>query len=299
MVSAELEREINKLARPYIGEFAWPTVILGLACFISFCTVMYLGYTGAIPLWLGLVLNTLILYADQTPLHDAVHGAVSGRNKKLLWVNHLIGTLAGAILLHEYKMFRLMHTYHHRDTNDRDLDPDAWVFGNNPVSVFLRCLTIPFKYHSYFHKKIAPMPEHRKEVMQIYIINFALLSLMYVPMLFGYFWESLLLWFVPRILASGMIVYFFGYLVHPEEHTDRYRNTKVHLIEGKWAWMAHWVWFFQCFHLIHHLFPKIPFYRYPEAFRDMRPLLEKAGSEITVHGQAIPPSPNQPAGAAT
>lgn len=297
MVSAELERQINKLARPYIGEFAWPTVILGLTCFLAFCIVMYLGYTGAIPLWLGLILNTLILYADQTPLHEAVHGAIAGRNKNLMWLNHLIGMLAGAILVHEYKMFRLMHTYHHRDTNDPELDPDAWVFGKNPISILFRCLTIPYKYHYYFHKKIAPMPEHRREVIQIYLTNFFIYSFMFVPMFFGYFWESFLLWFAPRILASGMIVYFFGYLVHPEEHTERYLNTKVHLVEGKYAPFANVIWFFQCFHLIHHLFPKIPFYRYPEAFRDMRPLLEQAGSQITVHGQAIPARPGAAANA--
>ena len=61
-----------------------------------------------------------------------------------MWLNHLIGLLCGAVLLHEYKMFRVMHTLHHRDTNNPEFDPDVWVFAKTPVGVFFKCLTIPF-----------------------------------------------------------------------------------------------------------------------------------------------------------
>lgn len=252
---------------------------------------MYMGYVGIIPLWLGLILNALILYSDQTPLHEAVHGNIAGRNKNYMWLNHIVGFLSGAILIHEYKMFRLMHTYHHRDTNNPEFDPDAWIFSKYLISVILRCLTIPFQYEYYFFKNIFLKKEHRREVIHIITVNTVLYGLMFLPMFFGYFWEAMMLWYAPRIIASGMIVFFFGYLVHPEEHEERFLNTKVHLVAGKYSTLANLVWFFQSFHLIHHLFPKIPFYRYPAAFRDMRPLLEEAGSEITVHGQEIPIRP--------
>jgi beta-carotene hydroxylase len=37
---------------------------------------------------------------------------------------------------------------------------------------------------------------------------------------------------------------------------------------------------FQNFHLIHHLFPRIPFYFYPNAFRSLKPVLEKERAHI-------------------
>ncbi len=89
-----------------------------------------------IPLWLGLILNTLILYADQTPLHEACHGNIAGKDSKWLWLNHLVGYVCGAILLHEYKAFRYMHLAHHRDTNNPEIDPDHWVAVEGPFMVF-------------------------------------------------------------------------------------------------------------------------------------------------------------------
>ncbi|ODS00160.1 hypothetical protein AUC68_03355 [Methyloceanibacter methanicus] len=41
-----------------------------------------------------------------------------------------------------------------------------------------------------------------------------------------------------------------------------------------------WLYLFQNFHLIHHLFPRIPFYKYKDAFVDLRPVLEKEGAHI-------------------
>ena len=64
---------------------------------------------------------------DQTPLHEACHGNIAGKDSNWLWLNHLVGYVCGAILLHEYKAFRYMHLAHHRDTNNPDIDPDHWV----------------------------------------------------------------------------------------------------------------------------------------------------------------------------
>ena len=50
----------------------------------------------------------------------------------MLWLNHLVGYVCGAILLHEYKAFRYMHLAHHRDTNNEELDPDNWVAVQGP-----------------------------------------------------------------------------------------------------------------------------------------------------------------------
>src|SRR6185436_9507529 len=97
----------------------------------------------------------LILYLDQTPLHEACHGNIAGKDSNMLWLNHLVGYVCGAILLHEYKAFRYMHLAHHRDTNDTEIDPDHWVAVQRPFRIMFRCFTIVFWYHQYFWKHIA------------------------------------------------------------------------------------------------------------------------------------------------
>jgi beta-carotene hydroxylase len=46
---------------------------------------------------------------------------------------------------------------------------------------------------------------------------------------------------------------------------------------------------FQNFHLIHHLFPRVPFYLYPKAFRSLKPVLEKERAHIYEFGHEPQP----------
>lgn len=282
MISAELEREAQKIVKPYLTQtgVAWPTVFLGFGCVAAFLTVMTLGFMGIMPLWVGLILNSLILYAIQTPLHDAVHRSISGRNKSWLWLNHLVGFLCGAVLLHEYRAFRVMHTIHHRETNNPEFDPDVWIFAKTPLGVVFKCFTISLLYHFYFFKNIFLKKEYRADVIHIIGVYMVLYSIIFWGSVFGYAAEFILMWYIPHFIASAMIIYFFGYLVHPEEHEERYLNTKIIEVKGRYAPLINMLWFFQSFHLIHHLFPRMPFYLYPRAYRDLKPLLLKAGSPI-------------------
>ena len=48
--------------------------------------------------------------------------------------------------------------------------------------------------------------------------------------------------------------------------------------------MANTLYGFQNFHLIHHLFPRVPFYLYPKAFRSLKPVLEREKAHIYEFG---------------
>jgi beta-carotene hydroxylase len=283
--NAPPDRQALTKVKPYQGMVAWPTVFLAIGIVGAFALVCTLGTMGIIPLWLGLILNTFILYADQTPLHEACHGNIAGRDSKWLWLNHLVGYVCGAILLHEYKAFRYMHLAHHRDTNDPDLDPDHWVAVKNPFMVALRCLTIVFWYHNYFWKNIAfkfRTPGMLPLAIHIIAMNALFFGLAIGLSLLGYWREVLMLWIFPHILASALIIYFFAYLTHkPHEVHERYRDTNIFWVRG---WLiepvVNGLYLFQNFHLIHHLFPRIPFYNYGDAFRDLKPILEKEKAHI-------------------
>jgi beta-carotene hydroxylase len=48
--------------------------------------------------------------------------------------------------------------------------------------------------------------------------------------------------------------------------------------------IVNWLYMFQNFHLIHHLFPRIPFYLYPKAFRQLKPVLDREKAHVYEFG---------------
>jgi len=181
-----------------------------------------------------------------------------------------------------------MHLMHHRETNDDELDPDHWVKVKHPLAVLFRCFTIVPFYHHFFFQKIALNPKEpanfntTAHVMAVYGVLYALAFWLCA---FGYWREVLMLWLGPHWIGSAIIIYFFAYLPHkPHDTKDKWRATKIVKVSGPAARLVNWLYLFQNYHLIHHLFPRIPFYLYPDAFQDLKPVLEKEGSRIYEYG---------------
>ena len=99
-------------------------------------------------------------------------------------------------------------------------------------------------------------------------------------------WDAAVFAFIlPAAIASGMLAFVFDWLVHHphDKHvTDRYRTSNVYLFPKALHWPVTMLWIFQNYHIIHHLYPRVPFYRYPRVFDRIRPLLEMRGTCITV-----------------
>jgi beta-carotene hydroxylase len=283
------DREALTLVKPYQGMVAWPTVFLAIGIVAAFALVTTLATLRIIPLWLGLIFNSLILYAVQTPLHEACHGNIAGKDSRWLWLNHLVGYVCGSLLLHEYKAFRYMHLAHHRDTNNPEIDPDHWVAVQNPFNVLFRCLTIVFWYHQYFWTQIAfkpHLPGRLPLAVHIIVMHAIYYGFALWLSLIGYWREVLMLWIFPHILGSALIIFFFAYLPHmPHKVHERYRDTNIFWFKGKILEpVANTLYAFQNFHLIHHLFPRVPFYLYPKAFRSLKPVLEREKAHIYEFG---------------
>jgi beta-carotene hydroxylase len=88
------------------------------------------------------------------------------------------------------------------------------------------------------------------------------------------------------IVASGALAFLFDWLVHnPHEQpvTERYRATNAFLFRRAHRTLT-WLYLWQNFHLIHHLFPRVPFYRYETVFDRIRPLLNARGANVKTVG---------------
>lgn len=63
-------------AKRRMGEFAWPTVILGFFVTISYVAVPFLVSFSLLSVWLAMPLMMLLIYASYTVLHEAVAAGI-------------------------------------------------------------------------------------------------------------------------------------------------------------------------------------------------------------------------------
>lgn len=82
------------------------------------------------------------------------------------------------------------------------------------------------------------------------------------------------------LFGGFFTAYWFAYRPHlPYRESKRYRNTNS-LIMPRWMRPFEWFWLGQNLHSIHHLFPRVPFYRYHALHREIEPILRAHGTPI-------------------
>ena len=219
----------------------------------------------------GLILNTLGIYLAFTPMHDAAHGAISGRRPGLRWIDGLVGWSCGFLFFAPFVAFRRLHLRHHSTTNHPRRDPDYWVASAGPIGLLVRCLTIiPHSYRFFLASGGFGGAEHNRERSQAIAVLGFLIALLCLLVGSGYTQLFLVLWGVPTLLASGFLAFSFDWLPH-HPHRSRARFKDTRLVSG---WGLHWLLLAQDLHLIHHLHPRVPFYRYRRLYKRLGPELD-------------------------
>jgi fatty acid desaturase len=212
-----------------------------------------------------------------TPMHEGAHGNLHGRRMRLRWLNDIVGRAMSVVLMATYSGFKILHLRHHANTNDEADDPDYWVAVVGPAHITWRCMTTFFRYYQI---ALFPPPgsSRRRRLLRrsslLAIVSYVTLSGAVV--LSGYGMELLGLWILPGLAAISLLSFAFNWLPHaPHTHRDPYRNARIMLGRGLTPLLVG-----QNYHAIHHLMPRIPFYRYGDVFLEMRQELENAGTEI-------------------
>ncbi len=116
-------------AAPYWGGFQTRIVVTFAAFTFAWVAVIVLGASGALPLWLGLVLATVLASTFYMPMHEATHGNIAGKQSRLRPLEDAIGTFCSIPLGISYGAHRSSHMRHHAYTNDPDRDPDHFTDG--------------------------------------------------------------------------------------------------------------------------------------------------------------------------
>ena len=255
---------------------AWPTLAVFLIGLGGWVTLVWSVLHGLVPMVWGVIGSTVAAYGLFTPLHDASHKSVS----RISLLNEAVGRICGWAYFGLFIGFRLLHLEHHAHTNEVDRDPDLWVAGDTRWARLFRWLTLDLHYHvAHARRWHLQSLAHKVEVVLTGVTLLALLCLLVAQ---GYGWEVLWLWLVPLKLSFTFLAFGFDYLPHhPHQVTareDRYRATGVY--PSPWLTLP---LMFQNYHLIHHLYPAVPFYRYARIWRSEREVLIARGVEP--HGQ--------------
>ena len=240
----------SSLSAPRI---AWPTLLLAAAALGSWLAGAAAGGV------LGGALAMLAAYLAFTPLHEAAHRSLA----RARWINELVGRLCAVLLGGPFPAIRYLHLEHHKHTNDPVADPDHWS-GRGPAWLLpLRWLTQDLHYYVVYARRRRPAAE-RLEVIATLL---ALIATAVVLALTGHGRAVLLYWLLPARVAIGVLAFAFDYLPHrPHQITakeDRLRATSAS--PGRWRYLAS---LGQSLHLVHHLYPGVPFYRYHVVWRD-------------------------------
>ena len=276
-----LNKQAIATAKEYTGGTAWLTVVLVALVLGAFIANLWLFASGQIPLWAATLVYAVVTYMSYTPLHEAAHGNIHGNNDRLQWLNDLCGYLVAPLITVPYSTHKVEHFTHHRYTNQPEKDPDFVVSGmGGGVFAFIICgfkflwTQNTFLFRDYW--PTAPRRERATYVAEVSLaIGWRVAVLAMMPQL-----STLVLLVVGYLAGAFFTAYWFAYRPHlPYREPARYRNTNS-LIMPLWMKPLEWFWLGQNLHSVHHLFPRVPFYRYHALHREIEPILRAHGTPV-------------------
>jgi beta-carotene hydroxylase len=214
--------------------------------------------------WCSFGLNMLALHMVGTVIHDACHN-VAHRNRV---VNAILGHGSALMLCFSFPVFTRVHMQHHANVNDPKNDPDHVVSTWGPLLL----INARFMYHEvyFFQRRLW----RKYELLEWVIARVVLGIIVFLGYHYGFLGYLCNFWFVPLALVGWALGLFFDYLPHrPFEERNRWKNARVYPSS-----ILNWLILGQNYHLIHHLWPSIPWYNYERAYYATKPLLDSRGS---------------------
>jgi beta-carotene hydroxylase len=248
------------------GDFN-PTLLMFLVVVMMLVLSNFGYWLWEWPHWLCFSVNTLALHCSGTVIHDACHQSAH-RNRI---INAMLGHCSALILAFAFPVFTRVHLQHHGNVNHPKDDPDHYVSTGGPLWL----IAVRFLYHEvfFFQRRLW----RNYELLEWFISRLIIITIVYISVQYHFLGYILNFWFIPAFLVGITLGLFFDYLPHrPFVERNRWKNARVY--PGK---VLNILILGQNYHLIHHLWPSIPWYNYQPAYYLMKPLLDEKGSPQT------------------
>lgn len=264
-----------KVDRAWVGApesafFGNPTVWLFIAASTTLVLTAVYHLQGALAVAPTVAINTVAIYVMFTVMHDAVH-RTAHRSR---FVNATLGRISAFTLTVTLPLFRAVHYEHHSHTNDPERDPDLGVARRPRWLVLLWCLGLNVEYRLQFYRR--KLWRNKTDLAEALVMELIVIATIVAAIVTGNFAVVATLWFGPAVIAILFLALTFDFFPHyPYDSQARFLDTRIYPSR-----LLNAILLGQNYHLIHHLWTTIPWYRYQRAFRTIRPELEARGSRI-------------------
>ncbi len=277
-LSIEAER---KLARTFMGRIEWEMILIGILQFTTWIATWVLVIQGIIPLLVGFLIALFTACNAYLPSHAGQHGHLSGGRKNLQWLDYLVGQISVIPLAQSHEILKATHLKHHAHTNDPDMDPD--FFHGNAKNWWEAAVNVNIAYNDE-GPALRAIENHQendpkfKEALEkggswAFLFYFAqiILAVLY-PI------ETLLLWWIPKRVATSYLGIVFSYFPHSGLEKGRYKDTRF------WTnRMPRFLNHSMQIHTMHHMYPRICHYDEAKAIEALKPFMIERGMPGAEH----------------
>jgi beta-carotene hydroxylase len=277
----ELMKLEKQIAERFMGGVPWGSVAWGLGNLAVWLSLWPLVFLDIMPLWLAFPIAILNVCLCYLPSHEAQHRIIAKPGEPLFWLNELVGHVSTIPLVLPYGVARLTHYEHHKHANHPELDPDIATKAKGPFDLIWRSIAERqpgSKGNAAYGATLDRIGTPEADNARLWAI-FAQLS--YVTILcvgawLGYAIEMALLWWLPRHIGATYIQMYLSWAPHhPGTQIGRYKDTRA--FKSVWGNLGSMG---MQFHIVHHLYPRIPLMRTPAAYWALRPILEARGCDL-------------------
>lgn len=236
------------LQNPTIWVFACAILVFGTS------TTLFFGHV--IPRTAAAFIASMCLYCLYTVSHEAAHGNAHPNRRVNIWLGRISAALEGMT----FPLFRIIHMQHHAFTNDPVRDPD-YVIGRQPRWLLPVWTIVRVTHDNVFMFRnrlwLGRRQQFREHVLTLTIQIAAVAGGIAAGGLDFVLWG----WIGPVLVAGAVLELAVAWAVH-YPHVSQHRLEHSRMFRGKFLQVFT---LNQSYHLVHHLWPRIPWFRYTRA----------------------------------
>ena len=240
---------------------SWPALVFFLAGVSILFFASYAALNGLIAYGWAALFNGFALYLFFSIMHDALHGNVAENSR----LNEFFGriSLVWMIPFAPFEIARWIHNLHHSHAAGAK-DPDNFMHHGKWWVLPFRWANFDLYYTAFFVQRLWGGDKMAKRYAVSVVIYVAILIGVVATLIeFDLGYELLMLWFIPSRIGLGLTGFVFVFLPHHPADISQHENKyAASTIRKGWEWILTPLMAYHNYHLIHHLYPTVPFYRY-------------------------------------
>jgi fatty acid desaturase len=284
--------------RPQRGQptpaVAWPTFALAFGAATVFVAATTAAVGGYAPAWITIPLNSAAVYCMFTVAHDALHGSLSTSRR----VNSVVGRLAWffVVPMASFSSFTYAHLQHHRYTNDAKKDPDIFASHGPSWQMPFRWALMDFFHSAWSIRRLRKRLRRSwrrplAELAEGLVVSTLSIAGLCAAVITHNFWTLVVVLLIPQRIALVFVGWWFDWLPHHAlERVKPGNPCRATRVRVGMEWLLAPIMLTSNYHLVHHLDPRLPFYRLLQAWwRNEDVYLDNDAVVATVFGRTLTP----------